>query len=114
MAKLILSVTGSDRPGLTQALAEAVLSAGGNWLEGHLSRLGGLYVGSVLVELDDGAIERLRTAVQAVDARGLEVRITPALDGAADAGEVVNLSLVGQDRLGIVHQVTGKLSGLGA
>lgn len=39
MATLILSVIGSDRPGLTQALADAVLSAGGNWLESHLSRL---------------------------------------------------------------------------
>ena len=51
MALLVLSVVGSDRPGLTKALAAAVLSAGGNWLESHLSRLGGLYVGSVLVDL---------------------------------------------------------------
>ena len=51
MTLLVLSVVGSDRPGLTRALAAAVLSAGGNWLESHLSRLGGLYVGSVLVEL---------------------------------------------------------------
>jgi glycine cleavage system regulatory protein len=29
MALLILSVVGSDRPGLTQAIASAVLSAGG-------------------------------------------------------------------------------------
>ena len=45
MASVILSVSGSDRPGLTEALAGAVLSAGGNWLESHLSQLGGLYVG---------------------------------------------------------------------
>ena len=55
MTLLVLSVVGSDRPGLTRALAAAVLSAGGNWLESHLSRLGGLYVGSVLVDL---AVER--------------------------------------------------------
>ena len=42
MASVILNVSGSDRPGLTEALAGAVLSAGGNWLESHLSRLGGL------------------------------------------------------------------------
>ena len=51
MALMVLSVAGGDRPGLTRALAAAVLSVGGNWLESHLSRLGGLYVGSVLVEL---------------------------------------------------------------
>ncbi|MFT4251913.1 MAG: ACT domain-containing protein [Caulobacter sp.] len=114
MARLILSVVGSDRPGLTQALARAVLSAGGNWLESHLSRLGGLYVGSVLVELDEGGIDALRAAVAAVDAQGLEVRIAPAVEVAESAGEAIQLALVGQDRPGIVHQVTGVLSGLSA
>ncbi|HJV41446.1 glycine cleavage system protein R [Caulobacter sp.] len=114
MTTLILSVVGSDRPGLTQALASAVLSAGGNWLESHLSQLGGLYVGSVLVALDDDKVEALRAAVAAVDAQGLEVRIAPTVEVAGAAGEVLQLGVVGQDRPGIVHQVTGVLSGLGA
>ncbi|MCY1648942.1 glycine cleavage system protein R [Caulobacter sp. SL161] len=114
MANLILSVVGSDRPGLTEALAKAVLSAGGNWLESHLSQLGGLYVGSVLVALDAGAVDALRAAVAEVDAQGLEVRIAPALETAPSAGETVAFSVVGQDRPGIVAQVTGVLSGLHA
>lgn len=114
MATLILSVVGSDRPGLTQALAGAVLSAGGNWLESHLSQLGGLYVGSVLVELAADRVDALRDAVRDVDAQGLEVRIAPAVDAAGAAGEAVQFGLVGQDRPGIVHQVTGVLSSLGA
>lgn len=114
MATLILSVIGSDRPGLTQALAGAVLSAGGNWLESHLSRLGGLYVGSVLVELETDNVDRLRSAVREVDAQGLEVRIAPAVEGPGVAGHAVHISLVGQDRPGIVHQVTALLSGLDA
>jgi len=114
MAALILSVVGSDRPGLTQALAAAVLSAEGNWLESHLSRLGGLYVGSVLVEVDGGKVEALRAAVQAVDAQGLDVRIAPTVAAPEAAGEAVHFSLVGQDRPGIVEQVTGVVSRLGA
>lgn len=110
MATLILSVVGSDRPGLTQALADAVLSASGNWLESHLSRLGGLYVGSVLVDLAPGSVEALRAAVQAVDAQGLEVRIAPAMEDPGALGEALHFSLVGQDRLGIVRQVTAALS----
>src|SRR5579862_6321939 len=112
MALLILSVVGSDRPGLTEALAAAVLSAGGNWLESHLSRLGGLYVGSTLIELATGDVETLRAAVRAVDAQGLEVRVAAALEDAGVVGEALHLSLVGQDRPGIVRQVTGVLSGL--
>ena len=115
MTTLILSVMGSDRPGLTQALASAVLSAGGNWLESHLSQLGGLYVGSVLVALDGDRIEALRAAVAAVDAQGLEVRIAPTVETPSGAtGEGLQLGLVGQDRPGIVHQVTAVLSELGA
>jgi glycine cleavage system regulatory protein len=111
MALLVLNVAGSDRPGLTQALAAAVLSAGGNWLESHLSRLGGLYVGSVLIELAEGKVEALRAAV---DAAGLEVRIAPAATGARAEGETLEFSLVGQDRPGIVNQVTQAVSALGA
>lgn len=113
MALLVLSVVGSDKPGLTKALAAAVLSAGGNWLQSHLSRLGGLYVGSVLVELDQTKVEALRAAVANVDAAGLEVRIAPAVESIA-AGETLEFSLVGQDRPGIVNQVTASLSQLGA
>jgi glycine cleavage system regulatory protein len=112
MPSVILSVIGSDRPGLTQALAAAVLSAGGNWLESHLSRLSGLYVGSVHVALDADKLDALRAAVQAVDAQGLEVRIVPAGEGDGAVGEALQLSLVGQDRPGIVRQVTAALSGL--
>jgi glycine cleavage system regulatory protein len=119
MALLVLSVVGSDRPGLTKALAAAVLAAGGNWLESHLSRLGGLYVGSVLIELDADSIDKLRSAVRSVDAHGLEVRIVPAIEdpdarGEGAGGEVFQFGLVGQDRPGIVDQVSAALSGLDA
>jgi glycine cleavage system regulatory protein len=115
MALMVLSVVGSDRPGLTRALAAAVVSAGGNWLESHLSQLGGLYVGSVLVDVAEGGAPALRAAVGAVDAQGLAVRVVPAIEGAAAAaGQALNFSLVGQDRPGIVSQVTEVLSGLGA
>jgi glycine cleavage system regulatory protein len=112
MASVILSVIGSDRPGLTEALAGAVLSAGGNWLESHLSRLGGLYVGSVLVELAAEKVDGLASAVRAVDAQGLEVRIAPAVEGPGASGDALQFSLVGGDRPGIVRQVTAVLSGL--
>lgn len=114
MALFVLSVVGSDRPGLTQALAAAVLSAGGNWLESHLSRLGGLYVGSVLVELEANGVEGLRAAVSTVDAQGLEVRIAPTVEDANETGAALHLGLVGQDRPGIVNQVTAALSSLRA
>ncbi len=108
---VILTVIGSDRPGLTGALADAILSAGGNWLEGQLTRLGGKYVGAVLVELPDDRLALLREAVRAVDAAGLKVEIV-AGDAAVEPGTggPLMLSIVGQDRLGIVREVTRALA----
>jgi glycine cleavage system regulatory protein len=111
--KILLTVMGADRPGLTQALAAAVLDAGGNWLASYLSRLGGKFVGSALVELAPEAVEALRGNLQASVAADLRVEIVPA-DEDTDLGEAVELTLTGQDRPGIVHEISQVLARLGA
>ncbi|KRB79882.1 amino acid-binding protein [Sphingomonas sp. Root710] len=110
---VILTVVGSDRPGLTRAIADAVFAAGGNWLESHLSRLGGKYVGSVLVELPEERLGELEAAAKAIDAVGLNVAIVPSSPaGSARHGEPFGIEIVGQDRPGIVREVTTVLAGL--
>jgi glycine cleavage system regulatory protein len=110
---VILTVVGSDRPGLTQALADAVLAAGGNWLESHLSRLGGKYVGSVLVELPEEGLAMLEQAAREIDAAGLKVAMVGADTDSRTKGQPLLLDLVGQDRPGIVREVTAVLAALG-
>jgi glycine cleavage system regulatory protein len=113
-SRLILSAIGTDRPGLTQALAEAVLGAGGNWLESHLSHLGGQYVGAVLVEIAADRIPELERAVRAVDAKGLHVSVIAAAEAPGTAAaDTLKIELVGQDRPGIVREVTAALAPLG-
>ena len=109
---VILTVVGSDRPGLTRAIADAVFAAGGNWLESHLSRLGGKYVGSVLVELPADRLGELESAARAIDAVGLRVEILPSAPGDIRHGQPLGIEIVGQDRPGIVREVTTVLAGL--
>lgn len=111
--RIILTVLGSDRPGLTQALADAVLAAGGNWLESQLARLGGKYVGSVLVELDAARVPALEAEIRKIDASGLQVAIVPAGEEPGPSGTGLGIELVGQDRPGIVQEVTSALAALG-
>ena len=110
--EVILTVVGSDRPGLTRAIADAVYAAGGNWLESHLSRLGGKYVGSVLVELPQARLGELEAAAKAIDAVGLHVEILPAAGENQRSGQSLGIEIVGQDRPGIVREVTTVLAGL--
>ena len=112
--RIILTVLGSDRPGLTQALAAAVHEAGGNWLESHLSHLGGKFVGSVLADVPEGQLAALEQSVRRVDASGLQVSIVFAGEDAPAKGRSLAIELVGQDRPGIVREVTGVLAELGA
>lgn len=112
-SRVILTAVGSDRPGLTQLLADAIFAAGGNWLESQLSHLGGMFVGSVLVELAADAVPALEQAIRTIDPRGLAVTLVPAGDGGEAPGHELGLELVGQDRPGIVREVTSVLAGLG-
>ena len=109
---VILTVVGSDRPGLTRAIADAVFAAGGNWLESHLSRLGGKYVGSVLVELPEARLGELESTARGIDAVGLKVDIVPSAREDGRGGQSLGIEIVGQDRPGIVREVTTVLAGL--
>jgi glycine cleavage system regulatory protein len=109
---IILTVVGSDRPGLTQAIAEAVSAAEGNWLESHLATLAGKYVGSVLVEVPAAMVQALGESVRQIDAAGLSVSLVSAGEESQFAGETLLLEVVGQDRPGIVRELTRALTAL--
>jgi glycine cleavage system regulatory protein len=109
---IILTLVGSDRPGLTRAIADAVFVAGGNWLESHLSQLGGKYVGSVLVDLPEGRLGDLEAAARGIDAIGLKVDIVAVAGTEARTGQPLTIAIVGQDRPGIVREVTTVLAGI--
>jgi len=110
MSAVILTVQGTDRPGLTQALADAVHRAGGNWQESQLARLGGQYVGAVLVQIADADRAALEAALATIDPATLTIGVVAAVtDGAAD-GQPLVLEIVGADRPGIVREVTAVLA----
>ena len=48
---LVLTVIGTDRPGLVESIAAVVAAHGGNWLESRMARLGGQFAGIVRIEV---------------------------------------------------------------
>ncbi|MGA0567594.1 glycine cleavage system protein R [Rathayibacter sp. KR2-224] len=109
MAKLVLTVVGDDRAGLVQSLADAVSTHGGNWETSELAELAGAFAGIVLVSVPDARLDELRDALQGLD--GL-LRITVHGGAAAEpagAGDRFTFSVLGNDRPGIVRDVTGIL-----
>lgn len=106
MAHLVLTLVGDDRAGLVQTLADAVAEHGGNWARSELAELAGAFAGIVLVEVPDDRADALTASLSELS--GL-LTITP-YRGRGEAptatGEQVTFTVLGNDRPGIVRDVT--------
>jgi len=115
MQDVVMTIVGSDRPGLVEAVAEAVARAGGNWLESRMAHLAGKFAGILRVQAPADAIGRLVTAIEELSQGGLKVTVE---HGAAAASigpqRSLELDLVGLDRAGIVRDISGVLARHGA
>lgn len=109
-----MTVIGRDRPGLVETIARVVAGHSGNWLESRMSRLGGQFAGILRVELPGERIAPLTAALRALESQGLTVVVEPdQAPPAAAPHQVSLLQIVGQDRPGIVRQISHALAGYG-
>ncbi len=107
---LVLTVLGADRTGLVEALADRIAAAGGNWEASHMARLAGQFAGILLVTVDAGKVESLLASVRALDATGLQVSGRATVVPPPPAGVRLRLELTGDDRPGIVRDVSRALA----
>lgn len=114
MTNIVLTVIGDDREGLVTEISQVVEDHGGNWLDSQLGRLAGTFAGIVLVDVEAERAEDLEEAVGSLlDADGWTVRTRRADGAAADAPSTeppLRLHLLGQDRPGMVHEISAALT----
>ena len=114
MTDVVLTLLGADRPGLVELVAGVIAANGGNWLESRMTRLGGQFAGILRAELPPGRVEAALTALSALEGRGLKVIVAATPRPAAEPSDkVMDLELVGQDRPGIVREISQLLAGSG-
>ena len=109
-SSLILTLSGADRPGLVEALAEVVRAQGGNWEESRMSRLAGQFAGVVHVTVPSEKLDALAAAVRNVE--GLTVSLHHG-EAAPVSGESYELELIGADSEGIVSRISAALATVG-
>jgi glycine cleavage system regulatory protein len=115
MTQVVLTAVGDDREGLVAALSRAIEEHGGNWLDSQFARLAGKFAGIVLVELDEERVDGLDAARERLWGElGWKVELTRAEPVAEPEGRDVDLHLLGQDRAGLVRQVSAALAERGA
>jgi glycine cleavage system regulatory protein len=107
---LIVTVSASDKPGVVEQLAECVAEHGGNWLESRLSHMAGQFAGILRVSAPADAHQPLRSALEGLSAKGIRVLFAEAVPETAPEWKPIAMELVGNDRPGIVRDVTRVLT----
>jgi glycine cleavage system regulatory protein len=114
MTTLVLTIIGADRPGLVDSLADVISVHGGNWMESRMAHLGGKFAGILRVSVSRENVDALRSALKELETTGLGVRAEADTAILADGDFIpVTLELVGNDRPGIVREITHVLASQG-
>ena len=102
----VMTVIGSDRPGLVGQLSAAIADHDGNWLESRMAHLGGQFAGILRIEVPVAQEQKLLAALQALATRGLTVNAHKTISTALAGRTLATVELVGHDRPGIVRQIS--------
>lgn len=105
---LVLTVIAADRPGLVSLLSDTITAGGGNWLDARMASLAGQFAGILLVSVSDEQADALAAALQALPGLRLVVEKSAAAPVASAA--TLQLELLGQDRPGIVRDISRVLA----
>ena len=109
---LVLTVIGPDRPGLVSALSDTIAASGGNWLDSRMASLAGQFAGILLLHVPAERVAGLHAALAQLEGQGLRLVVEQSLDEAAAvaSARVLKLELLGQDRPGIVRDISRVLA----
>lgn len=104
---IVLTVIADDQPGVIQRVSRVVTEFGGSWTQSSMSSLAGHFAGILLVSVPNDKTDACIEKLHSLESRGL--RVIANVSGEAVAREdthVYALELVGNDRPGIVHDIT--------
>lgn len=107
----VMTIIGPDRTGLVDALARPIAEHGGNWLESRMCRLGGQFAGLARVDIESARADTLRNAIDSILIDGISITVQADTSAPREgATATVNVELMGQDRPGLLREITGVLA----
>ena len=111
MIDLVLTIIGRDRAGVVASLADVVRFHDANWKRSELAEIAGTFAGVVVVEVGDDRVDELLTNLLVLRSQGLHVTAQQVEEPTVvpDADEV-RLRLTGDDRPGIIHEISTAIS----
>ena len=108
---LVLTISGRDRSGLVEQLADVIAAYDGNWEHCRMAHLAGRFVGLLEVSVSGENQQELEAALRTIEA--LDVMIAVGELGEPEAQGHFDLEVVGSDHPGIVRDVFKALAAAG-
>lgn len=113
-SSLVLTVIAEDQPGIIRTVSKVLTEHGGNWTQSSMSTLAGQFAGILLVNMPSENTDNCLNSLQELKSQGLRV-IAHVSEFAVseDTRQCYKLKLIGNDRAGIVHDITTLLTSHG-
>jgi glycine cleavage system regulatory protein len=109
---IVLTVIADDQPGVIQTVSRVLRNHDGNWTQSSMSSLAGQFAGILLVFVPADNVDACIAELHGLESEG--IRISTHASGDKPETQQTHeylLELIGNDRPGIVHDITVLLTG---
>ena len=113
MISLVITLVGPDRPGLVSAISDQAAEHGANWADSLMANFAGQFAGIVQLQVPSKNCDALIAALRKLESPYLSIGIAQARSDTtktSTATRRLKLDLVGHDRPGIIHAISGQLA----
>jgi glycine cleavage system regulatory protein len=107
---IVLTVIARDKPGIVSRVSGVLHEHGGAWNQSSMSHLAGRFAGILLGVVPQDRADACLRALEALEGEGLHVVARLGDVAEASQEQACHLELVGNDRPGIVADITDVLS----
>lgn len=105
---IVLTIIAEDHPGIINTVSEVLYKYGGAWTESSMATLAGQFAGILLASVDTDKADACVEALKVLGEQG--IRVVALLSQTSPTKDIATreyvLDLVGNDRRGIVHDIT--------
>ena len=108
---IVLTVIADDHPGIVETVSKTLKKHKGNWTQSSMSSLAGQFAGILLASAPSANADVCIADLLALETEGLQITVRASTDG-SQAGNVreFSMKLIGNDRPGIVYEITSVLA----
>lgn len=107
---IVLTIIAQDKPGIVKRVSGVIRAHGGAWHQSSMSQLAGRFAGILLGQVPEENVDACLAELEALDSEGLSVVAQRGDPEVEAGGKAYHLELVGNDRPGIMADITAVLA----